>query len=64
MTYSIFDNGDLVVSFDREDVAYDAFVRIAAENPQASAELLLVAFDEDGRMFDDCVPGTRLARAS
>jgi hypothetical protein len=64
MTYSIFDNGNLVVSFDREEDAYDAFVGIAAESPQASAGLLLVAFDEDGRIVDDCVPGTRLARAS
>jgi hypothetical protein len=64
MTYSIFDNGNLVVSFDREDDAYDAFVRFAAENSQASAGLLLVAFDEDDRIVDDCVPGTRLARAS
>jgi hypothetical protein len=64
MTYSIFDNGNLVGSIDREDEAYDAFVRIAAENPPARAGLLLVAFDEEGRMVDDCVPGTRLARAS
>ena len=64
MTYSIFDNGNLIVSFDGEADAYDAFVRIAADNPQQGAGLLLVAFDEDGRMVDDCVPGSRLARAS
>jgi hypothetical protein len=64
MTYSIFDNGNLIVSFDGEDDAYNAFVRIAAENSQANTGLLLVAFDGDGRVVDDCVPGTRLARAS
>ncbi|MEA2221935.1 MAG: hypothetical protein QOH83_311 [Solirubrobacteraceae bacterium] len=64
MTHSIFYNGNLVVSFDGEADSYDAFVRIAAESPQESAGLLLVAFDEDGRMVDDCMPGTRLARAS
>jgi hypothetical protein len=64
MTYAIFDNGNLIVSFDGENDAYEAFVRIAGENSEANAALLLVAFDEDGRMVDDCVPGARLARAS
>jgi hypothetical protein len=27
MTYSIFDTGNLVVSFDREDEAHEAFAR-------------------------------------
>lgn len=52
------------MSFDAEGDAHDAFARIAAENSQASAGLLVVAFDEDGSMVDQCVPGTRLARAS
>lgn len=56
MTYSIFDNGNLVVSFDRQDEAHDALERIATTNPEACDDLLLVAFDEDGRVVDDCAP--------
>jgi len=63
LTYSIFDNGNLVVSFDREDDACDAFDRIVDENRPAEDGLLLVVFDEDGRMVDDCAPGERLAQA-
>jgi hypothetical protein len=60
MTYSIFDTGNLVLSFDRQDAAYEALARLA----QASAgsdRLLLVAFDGDGNAIAECVPGERIA---
>lgn len=63
MTYSIFDNGNLVVSYDRARDAYEAFERILAANPDGDGGLLLVAFDEHGRIVDDCAPGARLAHA-
>lgn len=56
MTYSIFDTGNLVVSYDREDAAQDALARIAAETPDADECLLLVAFDDDGRLVDEIAP--------
>lgn len=61
MTYSIFDTGNLVVSFDREDDAYEALERIAREAPDAQDRVLLVAFDDSGNPVSDCVPGERIA---
>jgi hypothetical protein len=43
VTYSIFDAGSLVASFDREDVAYDALERLAAPSPEARDGLIVVA---------------------
>lgn len=64
MTYSIFDTGNLVVSFDREDPAYEALDRLAAEDSGAEDRLLLVAFDDDGDVVYDCAPGERVAHAA
>jgi hypothetical protein len=61
MTYSIFDTGNLVVSYDREDAARHALARIAAEVPDADACLLLVAFDDDGHVVDEVAPSDSLA---
>ena len=61
MTYSIFDTGNLVVSFDREEAANEALARLAQEN--TSDRLLLVAFDDDGNAVAECVPGERIAHA-
>lgn len=63
MTYSIFDTGNLVVSFDREDAAYEAMARLAQDAPEANDRLLLVAFDDDGNAVADCLPGERIAHA-
>ena len=63
MTYSIFDTGNLVVSFDREDSAYEALDRFVREAPEAEDRLLLVAFDDEGNAVDDCAPGERIAHA-
>jgi hypothetical protein len=62
MIYSIFDTGNLVVSFDREDAAYEALARLARED--TSDRLLLVAFDDDGNTIAECVPGERIAHVS
>ena len=64
MAYSIFDTGNLVVSFDRVDSAHKALERLARETPEANHRLFLVAFDDDGNAVDDCVPGQRIARAA
>ena len=61
MTYAIFDNGNLVVSFDREDEAREAFDRIAREASHP-ADLLMIAFDDDGGVIDE-VDGVRAAAA-
>jgi hypothetical protein len=54
MTYSIFDTGNLVVSFDREDEARDALVRIANEADGPGA-LMMLTFDDDGTIVDGLV---------
>lgn len=65
MTYSIFDNGNLVVSFDREDEAHEALERLAGgENLEAADGLLLVAFDDAGHAVADCAPGERIVTAA
>lgn len=64
MTYSIFDTGNLVVSFDRADEAQAAFERIVHENATAHDRLLLVAFDDDGNAVGDYAPGDRLPQAA
>jgi hypothetical protein len=64
MTYSIFDTGNLVVSFDQEDEAYDAMQRIVHDDPSSEDRLLLVAYDADGHAVADCVPGERIAQAA
>jgi hypothetical protein len=62
MTYSIFDTGNLVVSFDREDAANEALARLAQED--TNDRLVLVAFDDDGNAVAECVPGERIAHTS
>jgi hypothetical protein len=62
MTYSIFDTGNLVVSFDHEDAAYEALTHLALED--RSDRLLLVAFDDDGNTVAGCVLGERIAHTS
>lgn len=64
MTYSIFDTGNLVASFDREDEAYEALERLAAASPDAADGLLLVAFDDAGKPVADCAPGERIVTAA
>jgi hypothetical protein len=64
MTYSIFDAGNLVVSFDRKDEAHEALERLATGHPSARDGLLLVAFDDAGNVVGDCAPGERLASAA
>lgn len=60
MTYSIFDNGNLVVSFDTREEAEHALERIAAEPSQPTDTLMLVAFDDDGHAVAGCAPGESL----
>lgn len=54
MTYSIFDTGNLVVSFDREDDAHEAFARIAHEASDTD-DLMLLTFADDGSVVDEYV---------
>jgi hypothetical protein len=64
MNYSIFDTGNLVVSFDRAEEAQAAFERIVHENAEARNRLLLVAFDEHGKVVGDYAPGDRLPQVA
>lgn len=61
MTFSIFDTGNLVVSYDREDAARDALARIARETPDAEESLLLVVFDDAGHVVDEVTPHESVA---
>lgn len=56
MTYSIFDTGNLVVSFDREDEAREAFARLAHES--AADDLVMFTFDDAGRVVDELAAET------
>jgi hypothetical protein len=57
MTFSIFDTGNLVVSFDEPDEARAELDRIIRNDPSSASRLLLVAFNEDGQVVDDFAPG-------
>ncbi len=59
MRFVIFDDGNLVESFDNESEATEALGQLAAV-PEAAPHLLLVAFDAAGEVVADCVPGERL----
>lgn len=61
MTYSIFDSGNLVASFESEDEAQAALERVAAEDTAARDHILLVAFDDEGNVVTECAPGERIA---
>lgn len=64
VTYSIFDSGNLVASFERDDEAYKALERLAVASVEAREALLLVAFDEAGNVIAECVPGERIVSAA
>jgi hypothetical protein len=64
MTYSIFDNGNLVVSFDSPEEAMAALERIAAEESEPNDTLVLIAFDENGYAVASCAPGEPLFTAA
>jgi len=64
MTYSIFDAGNLVASFNQPHEAQAAFERIVRENAPAHDRLLLVVFDDDGNSVGDYAPGDRLPQAA
>jgi len=64
MTYSIFDAGNLVVSFEREDAAHDALERMVREGADAESRLVLIAFDDDGNVVSDRVPGEHITQAA
>jgi hypothetical protein len=61
VTYSIFDNGNLVVSFDREDEAHHAFERFAHETSHPD-DLMLLTFADDGTIVDE-LDGSQVAPA-
>lgn len=62
MTYCIFDTGNLLASFEREQPALAALEQLAANAaPEDRDRLLLVVFDDDGRPIADCAPGERIA---
>ncbi|MEJ7797447.1 MAG: hypothetical protein WKF42_03035 [Solirubrobacteraceae bacterium] len=62
MTYSILDNGNVVASFDQEDLAVAALDRLANASPEIAERLLLVIFDEHGHVVADRVPGERVSQ--
>lgn len=64
MTYSIFDAGNLVVSFDRKAPARAELNRLAEQDDDARGRLLLVAFDAAGDPVEQWVPGVLLPHAA
>ncbi len=59
MVFSIFDSGNLVVSYDDEDEAMKALAELA-KDPEAESKLLLMAFDATGDVVTTAIPGERL----
>lgn len=59
MKYMIFDDGNMVDSFDDEAEAAAAFDDLAAV-PDATNRLVLAAFDETGEAVATAIPGERL----
>jgi len=59
MLFVIFDDGNLVESFDDDNEAMKALSELAAV-PEAEPRLVLVAFDESGEPIADCIPGEPL----
>lgn len=59
MRFVIFDDGNLVASFDDEQEAMRALEELATD-PDAAPRLLLAAFDSDGETIASCAPGERL----
>ncbi|WP_027007816.1 hypothetical protein [Conexibacter woesei] len=60
-TFSIFDTGNLIATFTDAPTALTTLNRLAADSPETSERLLLVAFDASGNPIDDCLPGGHLA---
>jgi hypothetical protein len=58
-TFSIFDVGNLVASFDNGAEAVRALERVATADAEPREGLLLVAFDEAGNVVADFAPGER-----
>ena len=61
MTFSLFDTGNLVVSFDQEHAAQAALDRIVQEDPEAADRVVVIVFDDAGHAVDDFAPGDRIA---
>ncbi len=60
MTYSIFDTGSLVASYENEGAAMSALVALATADPARAAALVFVAFDDDGHRVGTPVFGSYL----
>lgn len=59
MRFVIFDDGNLVDSFEDETEATKVLSELA-QDPEAERHLVLVAFDASGEPVADCIPGERL----
>jgi hypothetical protein len=58
LTFSIFDTGNLVASYDDEQVALDALTQLVRDDPESAAEIVLVKFDDLGEPVGDPVVGS------
>jgi hypothetical protein len=63
MTFSIFDSGNLVASFDDQQVAIDALAQLVHDDPETADEVVLIAFDENGEAFGEPVVGSSVRPA-
>lgn len=58
--FSIFDSGNLAASYDEEPAALDVLAELVRDDPEASGELVLVAFDDDGEPAGEPVLGSSM----
>lgn len=58
MTFSIFDSGNLVASYDDEHAAIDALTQLVHDDPESADDMVLVTFDDVGEPVGDPVPGS------
>ncbi len=60
MTFSIFDGGNLVASYDEEEAAIDALTQLVHDDPKSAEDVVLLTFDDRGEPVGEPVLGSSI----
>jgi hypothetical protein len=63
MTFSIFDSGNLVASYNDEQAAIEALTQLVHDDPESAEDVVLVTFDDLGEPAGDPVTGSSVRSA-